>query len=83
MKDAIDLFGDSVAPAVRERTGFQHAHLLVDRDANKMTAISFWDSEADVAALMTSGFYQEQVAKFGAYFAGPPEREMYEVAVSV
>ena len=81
--DGIALFNDSVAPVVRERTGFQNAYLLVDRAGNKIIAVGFWDSEADVAALISSGFYQEQGAKFGALFAGPPEREVYEVAVRV
>ncbi len=83
MDNGIALFNDSVAPAVRERTGFQNAYLLVDRAKNKVIAVSLWDSEADVAALISSGFYQEQVAKFAALFAGPPEREVYEVAVAV
>ncbi len=81
MDEGIANFRDSVLPAVRERSGLQSVRLLVDREANKIIGISFWDSEADVAGLMSSGFYQEQVAKFAAVFAGPPEREGYEVAV--
>ena len=80
LDEAIAVFKDSVAPAAREREGFQMARLLVDRASNKIMGMSFWDSEADVVAMMSSGFYQEQVAKFGALFAGPPEREVYEVA---
>ncbi len=81
MDEAIAGFRDSVVPAVRGQSGFQSDRLLVDRQGNKIIGISFWDSEADVAAVMSSGFYQEQVAKFAAVFAGPPEREVYEVAV--
>ena len=80
MDEGIALFRDSVIPAVRERSGLQSLRLLVDREGNKIIGISVWDSEADVAGLMSSGFYQEQVAKFAAVFAGPPEREVYEVA---
>ena len=46
-------------------------------------AVSFWDSEADEASLQSSRLYQEQVAKFAALFAGPPEVEVYEEAVEV
>ena len=81
MDEGIALFRDSVLPAVRGQSGLQSVRLLVDREGNKIIGISFWDSEADVAGLMSSGFYQEQVAKFAAVFAGPPEREAYEVAV--
>ncbi len=77
--EAVAIFRDSVAPAARREKGFKNSYFLVDRPANKIIGFSLWESEADVAALAESGFYQEQVAKFAAVFAGPPEREMYEV----
>ena len=67
-------------PAARQQKGFLNAYILVDRSTNKAIGLSLWESEEDVAALASSGFYQEQVAKFAAVFAGPPEREVYEVA---
>ena len=79
--EAIAIFRDSVAPAAREQKGFKNAYLLIERATNKGMGFSLWESEADVAALATSGFYQEQVARFAAVFAAPPEREVYEVAM--
>lgn len=79
--EAIAIFRDSVVPAARQQKGFKNAYLLIDRTANKAIGFSLWESEADIAAMAESGFYQEQVAKFGAIFAGPPEREVYEVTV--
>ena len=78
--EAIAIFKDSVTPAARLQKGFKGNYLFVDRSTNKGIGLSLWESEADVAALATSGFFQEQIAKFGAVFAGPPEREVYEVA---
>ena len=78
--EAISIFRDSVAPAVREQNGFKSVYLLIDRETNKGIGLSLWETEADVAALATSGFYQEQIGRFAAVFAGPPEREVYEVA---
>ena len=80
VEEAISTFRDSVMPAARQQNGFKNAYLLVDRSTNKGMGFSLWESEADVTALMEGGFYQEQVAKFAAVFAGPPEREVYEVA---
>ncbi len=77
--EAIAIWKDSVAPVARQQKGFKNAYFLVDRSANKGMGFSLWESETDVAALMESGVYQEQVAKFAAVFAGPPERELYEV----
>ena len=77
--EAIAIFRDTVAPAARQQKGFKNSYLLVDRSTNRGMGFSLWESEADVVALAESGFYQEQVAKFAAVFAGPPEREVYEV----
>ena len=81
--EAIAIFTDSVIPAARQQKGFRNAYLLVDRSANRVMGLSLWETEADVAALATSGFYQEQVGKFAAIFDGPPEREVYEVGAQV
>ena len=80
VEEVIATFRDSVLPAARQQKGFKDAYLLADRSNNKGVGLSLWESEADVAALMESGFYREQVAKLAAVFAGPPEREVYEVA---
>ena len=78
--EAMSIFRDSVLPAAQGQQGFKSAYMLVDREANKGIGLSLWETEADVHALATSGFYQEQIARFGAVFAAPPEREVYEVA---
>jgi heme-degrading monooxygenase HmoA len=83
MDEAIALFEDSVAPAIHGWSGLQLGRLLINRAGNKIMAVSFWDSQADEASLQSSGPYQEQVAKFGALFAGPPEVEVYEEAVEI
>lgn len=78
--EAIRIFNSAVRPAAHEQKGFKDAYFLVDREANRIIGFSLWETEADASALATSGFYQEQTAKFAAVFAGPPEREIYEVA---
>jgi len=83
MDEAIAIFKDSVAPAIHGWRGLQIGRLLVDRAGNKIMAVSVWDSLADEASLQSSASYQEQVAKFAALFAGPPEVEVYEEAVEV
>ena len=80
--EAIGIFQDSVLPVVKEQKGFKKFYLLVDRSGDKLIVANFWETEADVAALLESGFYREQVAKFAAVFAGPPQREVYEVGIT-
>lgn len=77
----IALTRDSILPAAREMNGFVNAYLLVDRKANTGIGISLWETEADVVAVATSGFYLQQAAKAASCLAGPPERDVYEVAL--
>ncbi len=79
--DWIAITRDSILPAARKVKGFRSAYLLIDRKTNRGIGISFWETEADVAAVATSGFYQEQIAKLTPCLAAPPEREVYEVAI--
>jgi len=81
--EVVAIFKDSVAPTIRGWSGFQSGRMLVDRAENKILAVSFWDSEADAAGLMSSGPYQEQVAKLAALFDGSPEHDVYDEAVEV
>ena len=83
MDEAAAIFRDSVGPAAQQEKGFKNSYFLVDRSANRIIGFSLWESEADLAILAESGFYQEQVAKFAAVFARPPEREVYEVLVQM
>ncbi len=79
--EAISVFLDSILPAVRDQKGFVSARLLADREDSRVIGTTLWETEADVEAIATSGFFQEQVAKMASIVSGPPEREVYEVVV--
>ena len=79
--EAIAIFRDSAVPAAAQQQGHRRATLLSDPGTDKAIAIGLWETEADAAAVETSGWYQVQVAKFASVFAAPPVREVYEVAV--
>lgn len=78
--EALAIIRDSVLPAARQQKGFKNAYWAIDRETSKGVGISLWETRADVDALVTSGFYQEQVARVGPLLVGAPEREVYEVA---
>ena len=73
----------SMEAAWQQQQGFQGANLLVDRNTGKILTISTWATRADLEASETSGWYQEQVAKFAKTWVEPPVREIFEVAVHV
>ena len=81
MDEAIRIFQESVIPAAKQQKGFQSLTLLTDRSMNKGMSVGFWETEADMKANEASGYFQEQLAKFGGVFAAAPVREAYEVSV--
>ncbi len=80
-EEAIRIYHDSVVPAAKQQHGFNGAFLLTVPNTGKGLSISLWETEADMIAGETSGYYQEQIAKFAPLLAAPPTREGYEVSV--
>ena len=77
------IFNESVLPAERQQGGFRGGLLLTEPATGKAVLVSLWESEADLHAGETSGYYVEQIAKLAGVglFAGPPVRETFEVSV--
>ena len=83
-QEAIDIYKNSVVPAAKAQKGFQGAYLMTDASSGKAISITVWESEADMLAGESgSGYYQEQIAKFGSLFIGPPDLDHYELSVEV
>lgn len=74
------VFSESVIPAAKKQRGFKGALFLVDPNTGKGMSVTLWETEADLKAGEASGYFQEQVAKFGPLLAGPPTREVFVVA---
>lgn len=77
--EAARIFNESVIPAAQEQKGFRGALLLEDPSSGKGTSITLWETEADLKTGEESGYFKEQIAKFGPLMAGPPAREILVV----
>jgi heme-degrading monooxygenase HmoA len=79
---AVELFRESVVPALREQAGYQGVYVLVSPEGQALV-LTFWDSEdaADAGLEGSRSFYAEQVAKFVTLYEAPPGRETYQVAL--
>ena len=77
--DMVRIWKDLVLPAAQAQPGFKGALVVGDRETGDGFSISLWDSVADMEAGESSGYYQEQLAKFGDMFAGQPTRKHFEV----
>jgi len=79
-EEAIRIYRDSVIPAAKQQKGFKSALLLTDPSTGKGISVTLWETEADQKACETSGYFQQQIAKFAAVFAGTPVLEAYVVS---
>ncbi|NJM40493.1 MAG: hypothetical protein HC853_06870 [Anaerolineae bacterium] len=83
LDDVIRITHDSIIPAAKEQHGFKNLTLLIDRAANKAMIVSQWATEADRTASESNGFLREQLTKLGAFVAGPPTTERFELLARV
>jgi heme-degrading monooxygenase HmoA len=83
LDDMLQIWKESVLPAAQSQQGFKGALVLGDRATGQGMSITLWDSEGDMAAGESSGYYREQLAKFGKIFAGQPDLKHYEVFLHV
>lgn len=78
--DAAKIFAESVIPAAKAQRGFKGAYFLTDPATGKGMSVTLWETEADLTAGESSGYFKEQTAKFAPLLAGPPTREVLVVA---
>lgn len=79
---AISIYRDSVAPAAKAQKGYVSSYMFTDQASGKGIAVTLWQTMEDLQASESSGYYQEQVAKFGPLLTAAPVREVYEVSVT-
>ena len=81
LDDAIDLYKQSVLPALHEQPGYEGVYVLATPEGKAMV-LTFWEDEEASTAGLASGFYAEQVEKFVTFFRASPGRDAYEVVVA-
>ena len=81
--DAVELFRESVVPALHEQPGYEGVYVLVSPEGQALV-LTFWGTEeaAEACILGARSFYSEQVGKFVTIYAAPPGRETYEVVLA-
>ena len=78
---AVERFGDSVLPELREQPGFEGVYVLATSEG-KGLVLSLWDSAEDADTALRQGFYAAQIDKFVTVFRAPPGREGYDVLLA-
>ena len=83
VEDAVDVFRDSVLPALHEQPGYEGSYVLLSPEG-KALVLTFWRTveEADAGTGGARSFYGDQVAKFATIYRSPPGRESYDVVLA-
>jgi heme-degrading monooxygenase HmoA len=81
--NAVELFRDSVVPALREQAGFEGVYVLLSPEGQALV-LTFWEDEeaAESGLAGTRSFYEQQVQKFVTVYKAPPGREVYDVVLA-
>jgi heme-degrading monooxygenase HmoA len=81
--EAVELFRDSVLPALHEQEGYKGVYVLLSPEGQAL-ALTFWETEhaAEAGLEGARSFYSEQVEKFVTMYKAPPGRELYNVVLA-
>jgi heme-degrading monooxygenase HmoA len=81
--DAIEVFEESVIPALREQEGYEGCYVLLSEEG-KVLVLTFWESNEAARATRLSGFYAGQIGKLAdlVVFRQDPGREAYDVVIA-
>ncbi len=78
LDDALEQFQQMIVPTARTQDGYEGMYVMRTPEG-KGLIMSLWTSAEAAAAGVSSGYYDEQVAKFVEVFRAPAGREGYEV----
>lgn len=76
------VYRERVMPAARSQPGFKGALLLANPGNDKVVSITLWETREALEAGEAGGYLVTQLARLGAYAAGSPVREHFEVKVT-
>jgi heme-degrading monooxygenase HmoA len=79
--DAVSVWGDKVAPAIKQAKGFKGAYLVGDRETGKGVTITLWETKEDADAMNAA--LPQTMALFDGLFVVQPSLETYEVLLQV
>ena len=83
IEDAVELFRESVLPALHEQEGFDGVYVLLSPEGQALV-LTFWETDeaAEAGIAGSRSFYSEQVEKFVTLYKAPPGRELYDVVLA-
>ena len=71
LDEVVRVIREGVVPDVATQPGFLYFVLTSDRETGKAVGTSYWDTEAQMLAGESSGYFQKQVGRVIALLAAP------------
>jgi hypothetical protein len=78
--EATRIWRDEILPVNRTLSGWKGAELFTDSKTGEGVAVNFYETEADVSAVESSGQFQQLMGKLASLMTAPPVRKVFEVA---
>ena len=79
LDEARKVWDESIGPAAIAQKGCVGAFMTVNEEKTGGLAITLWETKEDGEAGVASGYYQEQVNRFGPFLAVAPTHEYQTV----
>jgi quinol monooxygenase YgiN len=78
--EATRIWREEIIPITRTLSGWKGAELFTNPQTGEGVAVNFYETEADVSAVESSGQFQQLMGKIAPLMTAPPVRKVFEVA---
>jgi hypothetical protein len=78
--EATRIWREEIVPITRTLSGWKGAELFTNPQTGEGVAVNFYETEADVSAVESSGQFQQLMGKIAPLMTAPPVRKVFEVA---
>ena len=81
LDDIVDFIEEVGAPEVTQQPGFMGGILMSNTNADEVVALTFWESEAAMAATENTDEFNKRISKAAHLLASPRMIEHFDVRV--
>lgn len=78
--EATRIWREEIVPITHTLSGWKGAELFTNPQTGEGVAVNFYETEADVSAVESSGQFQQLMGKIVPLMTAPPVRKVFEVA---
>ena len=81
--EATRIWREEILPITQTLPGWKGAELFTNPQTGEGVAVNFYETEANIGAVESSGQFQQLMGKLAPLMTAPPIRKVFEVAGQV